>query len=308
MREQKVFRQCVCGVAVLLPLYVAPSLARASVFADLDVQASRDDNVGRAAKSGDVRNDASVQVAGRVGGAVELATGTAFSVAVLARAVEFQRFSDLSETAAGLSASLRHKFGLGPEAPWMSLVIDGERIDSDSYIRDGSRYGVTLRAGKRIGERWSLSAALREDLREGDEDDQNLPPNRPTFPGVVGSRRGDVFDFEGTELELSADYLLDNGLLMLGSYRLRDGDVVSSGRPNADIVGAAKAITADAAFGPGRSAYRLDALTHTVVLGLNYPLADTTALELDWEYQLSDADGGIRYDKNVLRLRFMWSY
>ena len=302
------FRQCVCRLAVVLPLCVGPSLASASVFADLEVQASRDDNVGRAGQSRDVRNDSSLQVAGRVGRAVELATGTSLSVALLARAVEFQRFSDLSETAAGVSASLRHKFGLGPQAPWMGLMIDGERIDSDSYIRDGARYGLTLRAGKRIGERWSLTAALRQDLREGDEDDQHLPPNRPRFPGVVASRRGDVFDLEGTELELSADYLLDNGMLIFGSYRLRDGDIVSSGRASADIVGAAKAITSDAAFGPGRSAYRLDALTDTAVLGLNYPLGETTALELDWEYQRSDADGGIRYDKNLLRLRFLWSY
>lgn len=302
------FRQCFFGLAVVLPLCAGAGLARANVFADLEVQASRDDNVGRAAKSRDVRDDSSVQVSGRVGRAVELGTGTSLAVAALVRAVEFQRLADLSETAAGLSASLRHKFGLGPEAPWMSLVIDGEGIDSDSYIRDGSRYGVTLRAGTRIGERWSLSAALRRDLREGDEDDQHLPPNRPRFPGVVASRRGDVFDLEGTELEVAADYLLDNGMLILGSYRLRDGDVVSSGRPNADVVGAAKAITADAAFGPGRSAYRLGALTHSLVLGLNYPLGDATALELDWEYQLSDADGGIRYDKNLLRLRLMWSY
>lgn len=302
------FRQCICCLAVVLPLAVGPSVCSASVFADLEVQANRDDNVGRAGKSRDVRNDSSVQVAGRVGRAVEVATGTSLAVAVLARAVEFQRFADLSETAAGLSASLRHKFGLGPEAPWMGLMIDGERIDSDSYIRDGARYGVTLRAGKRIGERWSVSAALRQDLREGDEDDQHLPPDRPRFPGVVASPRGDVFDFSGTEFELAADYLLDNGVLILGSYRLRDGDVVSSGRPNADIVGAAKAITSDAAFGPGRSAYRLDALTHAAILGLNYPLGETTALELDWEYQQSDADGGIRYDKSLLRLRLLWSY
>ena len=121
MREQKVFRQCVCGVAVLLPLCVAPSLARASVFADLDVQASRDDNVGRAAKSGDVRNDASVQVAGRVGGAWRLR----FLVVQPGRVV--RRGSDyavpsvlpavLGARGAGLAAPLALGLGQSPPGP-----------------------------------------------------------------------------------------------------------------------------------------------------------------------------------------------
>jgi hypothetical protein len=222
--------------------------------------------------------------------------------------VEFRRFSDLGETAVGLGASLRHKFGLGPEAPWISTFADGERIDSDSYIRDGSRYGAGLRAGMRLGERWSVSATLRREWRDADEDDQHLPPNRPTFPGVVASRRGDVFDFDSTELALAADYQFDSACMLLASYSLRDGDVVSTARPDATIVGAAKAITSDAAFGPGRSAYRLGALTHTASVGLNYPLGDTASLELDYEYQLSDADAGIRYDKNLIRLRLLWAY
>ena len=111
-----------------------------------------------------------------------------------------------------------------------------------------------------------------------------------------------------TELALAADYQFDNGWMLLASWSLRDGDVVSTARPNATIVGAAKAITSDVAFGPGRSAYRLDALTHTTVVGLNFPLAQTASLQLDYEYQLSDADAGIRYDKNLFRLRLMYAY
>ena len=282
--------------------------AHASVFADIDVQAAQDDNVGRSEKSADIERDRSVQLAARAGQSIELASGTRLALGASLRALEFRRFRDLSEVSAGAAASLRHKFGLGPDAFWVALLADGDVIDSDSDIRDGERYGFGLRAGARVGDRWGVSATLRHDWRDADEDAQNLPPNRPTFPGVTASKRGDVFEFDATELALAADYQFDNGWMLLASWSLRDGDVVSTARPNATIVGAAKAITSDAAFGPGRSAYRLDALTHTIVLGLNLPLAETASLQLDYEYQLSDADAGIRYDKNLLRLRLMLAY
>jgi hypothetical protein len=282
--------------------------AQASVFADIDLQATQDDNVGRSEKSADMEHDRSVQLAARAGQAVELAPGTRLALGASLRALEFRRFRDLSEVSAGAAASLRHKFGLGPDAFSIALLADGEFIDSDSDIRDGERYGLGLRAGTRVGDRWGVSATLRHDWRDADEDEQNLPPNRPTFPGVIASKRGDVFEFDATELALAADYQFDNGWMLLASWSLRDGDVVSTARPNATIVGAAKAISSDVAFGPGRSAYRLDALTHTTVVGLNFPLAETASLQLDYEYQLSDADAGIRYDKNLLRLRLMCAY
>ena len=234
------------GVALLLALLGAAP-AGATVFADVGIESATDDNVSRSEKSDDIEQDRFAQATVRVGDAFEVGTGTSLAVNASVRAVEFRRFRDLSEVAGGAGLSLRHKFGLGADAPWLALVADGEFIDSDSYIRDGERYGAGLRAGTRLGERWSVAATLRHEWREADEDDQHLPPNRPTFPGVVASKRGDVFEFDATELTLSADYQLDGAWLLLGSYSLRDGDVVSTARPNATIVGAAKAITSDAA-------------------------------------------------------------
>lgn len=299
-------RAAVCALSALACLVTFP--ADASVFADVDLRVTQDDNVGRSEKSADIERDRSAQLAGRVGKAFELGAGTRFSLNGSLRAVEFRRFRDLSEVSAGAGLSVRHKFGLGPDAPWVAVMADGEFIDSDSYIRDGERYGAGVRAGARLGDRWSLSATVRRDWRDADEDDQRLPPNRPVFPGVTASTRGDVFEFDATELALALDYQFDGGLMMFASYSLRDGDVVSTARPNATIVDAAKAITSDAAFGPGRSAYRLGALTHTGSLGLNYPLSDTVSIECGYEYQLSDADAGIRYDKNLVNLRLLWAY
>jgi len=286
------------SIAAVLALAAFIALpARAAVFADVEVQATQDDNVGRSEKSTDIEHDRSAGLSGRVGQAIELAAGTRLALSASVRAVEFRRFRDLSEVAAGTGISLRHKFGLGPDAPWVALVADGEFIDSDSFIRDGERYGGGIRAGKRFGERWSLSATLRHDWRDADEDDQRL-----------ASKPGDVFESDATEFAVAADVQLDNGVMLLASWSVRDGDVVSTARPNATIFGASKAITPDAAFGPGLYAYRLDALTQTAILGFNYPLAYMVSVQLDYEYQESDADAGIRYDKNLVRLRLLWAY
>ena len=304
--RRRIFRGA--GAFLLLAPFVAAHV-HAGAFADVDVQAGTDDNVSRSENRDDIEDDRFAQASVRVGEALQIGSGTSLALSGSVRAIEFRRFRNLGEVAGGAAVSLRHKFGLGPEAPWLSLLADGEFIDSDSFIRDGERYGVGVRAGRRIGDRWSIAATVRHEWREADEDDQRLPPNRPTFPGVVASTRGDVFEFDATELALTADYQFDNAWLLLMSYSLRDGDVVSTARPNATIVGAAKAITSDAAvYGPGRSAYRIGALTHTALLGLNYPLAETVSVELDYEYQRSDAVAGIAYDKNLLRLRLLWAY
>ncbi len=283
--------------------------AAASTFVDVELQAGTDDNVGRSEKGSDIEQDRFAGAQARVGEAVEIGRGTGLSISATLRAVEFRRFRDLSEVTVGAGVSLKHKFGLGPEAPWIGALGDAEVIDSDSQIRDGERYGLGIRGGMRIGERWGVVATLRRNWRQADEDEQRLPPNRPVFAGVVPSPRGDVFEFDDTELSLSADYQFDNTGLLLLSYSIRDGDVTSTARPNATIVGAAKAITSDAAvFGPGRSAYRLGALTHTASVGFNYPFSDSTSVELGYEYQRTDADAGIRYDRNLLRLRLLWAY
>lgn len=298
------------GAGAVLPLACLAALpVEAGVFADIDLQAGTDDNVSRSEKRADIEDDGFAQASVRVGEGLQVGSGTSLAFSGSVRAIEFRRFRDLSEVAGGAAVSLRHKSGLGSDAPWISLFADVEAIDSDSVIRDGERYGAGLRAGTRVGDRWSVVATLRHEWREADEDDQRLPPDRPVFPGVVASLRGDVFEFDATEFAIAADYQLDDAWLLLGSYSLRDGDVVSTASPDATIVGAAKAITSDAAvYGPGRSAYRIGALTHTATLGLNYPLAETVSVEFDYEYQRSDADAGIEYDRSLLRVRLLWAY
>jgi opacity protein-like surface antigen len=292
---------------LLLALALAAQPGAAETFVEAGGAISWDDNVGRTARSADARSDLIAGFEGRAGIRHITATDDRLSAAGTLRAEQFHRRDDLSEFAIGTSLGWRRKLGLGATAPWIGASLDGERITSGSPIRDGWRYGAALRAGKRLDDYWNLQVSLGLDRRNGDEDDQELPPNRPTFPGVTPSRRGDVFDLEGTSVGLGLEYTLSDRWLGLLDYSFRAGDVVSSSRANAKVVAAAEAITRDRALGTGRSAYRLDADTHTLRLGLSYALGETSALELGWERQASEADDGIRYDKSIFRVGLLWA-
>lgn len=280
--------------------------ARAEPFREISGGVAWDDNVGRNARGADAQADLISGIDARLGTRHVTAAQDRLSLAASFRAEQFQRRDDLSELGIGASLGWRRKLGLGHTAPWVGASLDGERITSGSPIRDGWRYGAALRAGKRIDDYWNLQASLALDRRDGDEDDQELPPNRPVFPGVTPSKRGDVFDLEGLSVGLGVEYTVSDRWLALVDYSFRTGDVVSSSRPNARVVAAADAITRDRALGTGRSAYRLDADTQTLRLGLSYALGETSSLELGWERQRSDAEGGLRYDKSILRVGVSW--
>jgi len=291
--------------SVFLALLAAP-LQGAELFHEASGGLAWDDNVGRTARSADARSDLVAGMDARVGTRRVTSSQDRLSAAATFRAEQFHRRDDLSEFALGASLGWRRKLGLGLTAPWIGASVEGERITSGSPIRDGWRYGAVLRAGKRLDDVWNLQASLSLDRRDGDEDDQELPANRPTFPGVTPSRRGDVFDLEGASIGVGVEYTLSDRWLALLDYSYRSGDVVSSARPNAQVVAAAEAITRDRALGTGRSAYRLDADTQTLRLGLSYALGESSSLEFGWERQASDAEGGLRYDKSIFRMGVLW--
>lgn len=299
-------RPASCPRTPLLALVLAAAPVAAETFVEAGGGLSWDDNVGRTARSADARSDLVAGFEGRAGIRHITAAEDRLSAAATLRGEQFHRRDDLSEFAIGSSLGWRRKLGLGLAAPWIGASVEGERITSGSPIRDGWRYGASLRAGKRLDDYWNLQVSLALDRRNGDEDDQELPPNRPTFPGVTPSRRGDVFDLEGASVGLGLEYTLSDRWLASLDYSYRAGDVVSSARPNAKVVAAADAITLDRALGTGRSAYRLDADTQTFRLGFSYALGETSSLEFGWERQASEADDGIRYDKSIFRMGVLW--
>ena len=70
----------------------------------------------------------------------------------------WDQYNAFNEIGAGASASLRYRFGLGPQAPWILLE---ERIGYDRFqetVRSGWGESLRLRGGIAISERIALEA------------------------------------------------------------------------------------------------------------------------------------------------------
>ena len=119
---------------------------------------------------------------------------------------------------------------------------------------------------------------------------------------------GDVFDQDRLSLSLSADYTLSEAWLLTLGYIFRDGDVASTAVPNNRIIAAAEAITDDPAFGVGRFAYRLDAEVHTLTVDLDRAMGRDSSLVIGYQFQQTNAAGGIDYDKSLLQLSYVHGF
>ena len=73
------------------------------------------------------------------------------------------RYSGLSNIGMGVLGQLRHKFGLGAEAPWAALTAQGLDRDYNYQYRTGWQYDAAATLGKQFGDRWHMSARVSYD-------------------------------------------------------------------------------------------------------------------------------------------------
>ena len=67
-------------------------------------------------------------------------------------------------------------------------------------------------------------------------------------------------------------------------------------------------MTPDPTFGPDALAYKIDATTHLLSVGLSFALGEQASFNLGYERQIGLGDGGIDYSNNVFRASFLYSY
>jgi hypothetical protein len=123
-------------------------------------------------------------------------------------------------------------------------------------------------------------------------------------PGISGA----VYDVTGRSAGVNTGYAWSNDLLVSASYAYRDGDVVSTTRPNRVIFFSSAAVAADPAFGPGEFAYRLHAAAQIFALHASQALGRNSSLNLGFLRQITRADGGNNYAKNVVDLSYLYSF
>ncbi len=102
-------------------LFTVTSAAHAEWFTEADIRAVYDDNVNLAANKQNRKSDASLQSSASFGHYSQLADSTGLAVSAEAKYIDFARFGGLDNLEAGLTASIKYKWGLGSYAPWIRV-------------------------------------------------------------------------------------------------------------------------------------------------------------------------------------------
>ena len=205
------------------------------------------------------------------------------------RSFVWGQFCGFDEVDAGLSATVRYRFGLGSEAPWISLA---ERIGDNQFredFRSGWDESVRLRGGLALSPRLALEAGY-------------------TFENVATA--GDFWDQQGHRADLRLSFALTPSWQIGAGYSYRNGDVFSYAvPPRPDIARIAPVRPAVPTFGrnPFYNAYRLSGRTHAISAFAACNLTRYLAFKLSYEYSQTSHDP-LRYENHLVKASLAFAY
>jgi len=199
------------------------------------------------------------------------------------------RINELGKSVFGMGAVyLRHIESLGE--PTMSLRVDATYLDSETDNRDSSQLDIAV-AGS-----WEPS---------------------PFYDLTLGSRlvnrkaKSSVFNTRSATLFGQFNYYMTESLTLTSALSYQTGQVVSTATPSLSIVNNASVIEPDGAFGghdARRFAYKLDATSVIVGLGIEYALSDAISADLSFQSISTKAVDPIEYDRNLMTLTMQYFF
>jgi hypothetical protein len=175
------------------------------------------------------------------------------------------RFDGLGRYYADIQAEIQYRrSGLFAEPIWGLFVK--QAIDRyESTLRDGYRTGAGISVRKPVTDRVFLFGALAYNRRDG---------------------RTQVFDTSEVSLRGHLDYALSRRQTLYFGLEARDGDIVSTARPDLRFLDIADALVQDDVFTDViRYSYRIEAYTGIGTLGYNQALGERAAL--DFSYRIA---------------------
>jgi hypothetical protein len=286
------------AAALAMSALLGASQARAEWIADAEAAYVFDDNVSNAQLERDVRSDAAFLVRASGGYYFQLSDRTGATLNATLVREEHVRYSGLSHTGFGPSASIRTKLGVGVDAPWVRLSASALRREfDDGDLRTGWLFAVAAAAGVRVQERVGLRAEARLERQLADRKE----PLSERFSGAA-------FDLDSATLSLAADYTVSRATTVSVGYSYRSGDIVSSTLRNAAIFSASEAIARDPAFGPDVIAYRLNANSHVFDLRLSHALGKRMSVNFGFGRALSYGDGGNNYYRSSVTTSLLYDF
>lgn len=297
LRQRKVLR-----TTALLLLSVCTSPARAEwvewLF-DSGVSAQVDDNINKSFSSRQARDDA-IWLGFLSGGrAYQWGDYSRFYLNAALSGDLHQQFPQLDQYTLGGNARLTHRFGLGWEAPTMSIASSVERIFSDSALRNGEKIAHSLRLSQ-----WLHHKVLQAHLTYRFDHRNGSAPEHPR-----GGEFGSAFNTQGHTVETSLNLSVSQQTRFNLSYGWRWGDITSNNSRASipeNMESRMHALNKDDALPDW--VYRAYGTTQTLDASLNYSFSGGHAMStLGYRYIDTQALG-TDYQINQVRLSFNYSY
>jgi hypothetical protein len=198
-------------------------------------------------------------------------------------------YSAFNEIGGGGLVGLRYRFGLGREAPWVSLQ---NRFGYDRFhetMRSGWDETLRLRGGFFLSERIALEAGY-------------------TFENFAVP--DNFFDVQNHRADLRIIADLTPSLQVALGYTYREGDVIAYAvPPRPDIAAIAIEKKEVTTFGanPLYTAYRFLGRTHAVSVSAAYLVTKHTSVEVSYEYALTSRDP-LQYENHLVEAKIAFAY
>lgn len=270
---------------------------------DLDVTGGYDDNVGSSQFRRDIVGEYFGTASASLNYDLELDPLQAMTLRVLAESDSRELMKPLQRTAFGGEFIYRWQREFGFFAPIYQLSLRGQDDDYEVMQRDASIYTAQLQRTQRLNGDWTYLLGIEHKVTDSDST---------------------VFDLRASRLFGNLDYRVDTNWVTYSTLSFARGDVHSvaqnwfcNGLPAADIyplVQVSDAIEPDQAFNEtfcgSWLAYRGEADTLSLSLGLNRAFADTCSFDLSVlrARVTSTEDRDAYYDRQIVRASILMRF
>lgn len=218
---------------------------------------------------------------------------TALGLNLAAESASYFRYSGLDNLGIGVGANVRHKFGLGAEAPRTVFGLRALHRDYHYDDRDGWQYDAIWSVGKAFGERWDVGGSVKYDRYVADRHQDAV------LPGVSSA----AYDIGGWTFGAQAAFLLtENDTLSLSGSR-RHGTVTAITPFDPEILEYSSAVALDPVFSGNPAAYRIVADTDTLSINWSHAFGRHASVNFGYAYRRSQgAEELDPYTANMINL------
>jgi hypothetical protein len=286
----------IVSLAALVAAGMLPAAGHADWASSATAQSSYDGNVGNAEHYADKVGDEIVGATLSANQVLPLCSGLLLTAGGDLSGAWFDHLGGLRNVSVDGSLSLRKKWGLGPFAPWARMSVSVGRSQFDAAYRDFTTARASLAAGKRFGDRWNVWTEYSYEHRAA-------APGASVIPGISA----DVFTENTQSLAVSTEYSIVSKLYLDLGLFVRRGDVISTSRPDPEILAVARAVEHDPALGNDAYAYRILGNTYGMRPALGFGVSEHSLLRLAYLRARSYAQGA-DYVKSVTELAWIYRF